>query len=111
MERLDQGYLHPNLVVRVLKYPGRESNQGHPRWEASTLERNHSNSLLTDICLHPRQDIFYIYPYITGNGIYVKKKKFLHYKNLGQFTGIPAFGGKNTNRCNERFTTVPCQFA
>ncbi len=80
MERLDQGYLHPNLVVPVLKYPGRESNQGHPRWEASTLERNHSNSLLTAICLHPRQDIFYIY--ITGTGIYVNNAYFLHNKNL-----------------------------
>jgi hypothetical protein len=40
VERLDQGHLHPQLEVR----PGIKPRP--PQWEASTLEKNHSNSLL-----------------------------------------------------------------
>ncbi len=36
--RLDQGYPHPKLEVPRLTCPGRESNSGPPRWEASTLQ-------------------------------------------------------------------------
>jgi hypothetical protein len=39
MERLDLGHLHPNLEVPRLTCP----------WEASTLEKSHSNSLLMAI--------------------------------------------------------------
>jgi hypothetical protein len=43
VERLDQGHLHPKPEVpRGFACPGRESN---PQWEASTLEKIHSNSL------------------------------------------------------------------
>ncbi len=80
-----------------------------PRWEASTLEKSHSNSLEH---LRPRQNIFYIH--ITGTGIYVKNTYFCITKlRTGwlKFTGISQFGGMNANRCNERFATVPCPFA
>jgi hypothetical protein len=49
MKRLDQGHLHPKLEVPGL-IPGRESNLGlYVCWEASTLEKSHSNSLLIAI--------------------------------------------------------------
>jgi hypothetical protein len=46
MKRLDQGYLHPKLEVPELTCPGRKSNPGLHLWEASILEKSHSNSLL-----------------------------------------------------------------
>jgi hypothetical protein len=52
MKRLDQGHLHPK--------PG---EPGPPRWEASTLEKSHSNSLLIAIrsVLEPDPDILSYY--------------------------------------------------
>ncbi len=46
MKRLDQGHHHPKLEVPRLTCPSRESNPGLPGWEASTLEKSHSNSFL-----------------------------------------------------------------
>jgi hypothetical protein len=37
MERLDQGHLHPKLEV---------PEPGSPRWEASTPEKSHSNTII-----------------------------------------------------------------
>ncbi len=43
MERLDQGHLHPRSDM---SRPGIDPG---PRWEASTLEKSHSNSFLIAI--------------------------------------------------------------
>jgi hypothetical protein len=45
MKRLE-GHLHPKLEVPGMTCVGRESEPGPPRWEASTLEKSHSNILL-----------------------------------------------------------------
>jgi hypothetical protein len=49
MKRLDQGHLHPKTrgPRTDMSRPGIEP--GRPRWEASTLEKSHLNSLLIAI--------------------------------------------------------------
>ncbi len=47
MKRLDQAHLPPKLEVPDWHVQGIEP--GPPRWEASTLEKSHSNSLLIAI--------------------------------------------------------------
>jgi hypothetical protein len=63
MERLDQGHLHPKLTC-----PGRESNTA-PRWEASTLDKNHTNSLLTAVRnIYSTYELIYYSLHCSGAG-------------------------------------------
>ncbi len=58
MKKLDQGHLHPELEVPGLTCPSQESNLG--QWEASTLEKSHSNRLLIaiqNICIWARDSL------------------------------------------------------
>jgi hypothetical protein len=77
MERLDQGHLYPLLEVPRLTCPGTEIDPGPPRWQANTLAKSHSNSVLIAIqniymilqqhyhvykvtqCTHPTQYLLY----------------------------------------------------
>ncbi len=60
MKRLDQGHLHP-----------KPEEPGPPRWEASTLEKSHSNSWLIAIrsVPEPNPDIF-SYHFVTEGVIF-----------------------------------------
>jgi hypothetical protein len=49
MERLDQGHLHPKLKISRLTCLGQELNPDPPQWEASTLAKSYSNSILIAI--------------------------------------------------------------